>query len=76
MFSRGEKSGVASSSSAALLACEVFTSERVLTRSVSTNKRLLDEVASVPSKRLRNKISGCESGLSLLYREPSPLRLF
>ena len=26
----------------------------------STNKRLLDEVASVPSKRLRNKISGCE----------------
>lgn len=24
----------------------------------STNKRLLDEVASVPSKRLRNKISG------------------
>lgn len=28
--------------------------------SPSTNKRLLDEVASVPSKRLRNKISGCE----------------
>jgi len=28
--------------------------------SSSTNKRLLDEVASVPSKRLRNKISGCE----------------
>lgn len=27
--------------------------------SSSTNKRLLDEVASVPSKRLRNKISGC-----------------
>lgn len=26
----------------------------------STNKRLIDEVASVPSKRLRNKISGCE----------------
>lgn len=26
---------------------------------ISTNKRLLDEVASVPSKRLRNKISGC-----------------
>ena len=26
----------------------------------STNKRILDEVALVPSKRLRNKISGCE----------------
>jgi len=34
-----------------------ITSNLVLTP--STNKRLLDEVASVPSKRLRNKISGC-----------------
>jgi hypothetical protein len=34
-------------------------SQTVLT--TSTNKRLLDEVASVPSKRLRNKISGCKS---------------
>ncbi|KAK1925369.1 ribosomal protein S17e [Papiliotrema laurentii] len=29
-----------------------------LTLDFHTNKRLLDEVASVPSKRLRNKISG------------------
>jgi hypothetical protein len=34
--------------------------ERVPADSFSTNKRLIDEVASVPSKRLRNKISGCE----------------
>lgn len=27
----------------------------------SSNKRILDEVATVPSKRLRNKIAGCES---------------
>jgi len=37
--------------------------ESVLTS--STNKRLLDEVASVPSKRLRNKISGCKLCLLL-----------
>jgi hypothetical protein len=34
----------------------------------STNKRLLDEVAQVPSKRLRNKISGCELRPGLLCR--------
>lgn len=36
----------------------------------STNKRLLDEVASVPSKRLRNKISGCESDIGLVHACP------
>ncbi|KAJ9122393.1 40S ribosomal protein S17 [Naganishia vaughanmartiniae] len=30
-----------------------------LTLDFHTNKRILDEVAMVPSKRLRNKISGC-----------------
>jgi hypothetical protein len=34
----------------------------------STNKRILDEVAQVPSKRLRNKVAGCEY---LLWALPS-----
>lgn len=32
----------------------------VTDRFCSSNKRILDEVATVPSKRLRNKIAGCE----------------
>jgi len=51
------------------LSCPIRTSYPKITLTSSTNKRLLDEVASVPSKRLRNKISGCMSTIAVVREE-------